>query len=209
MPTPTVLLCAAFRKNRCHHPPRLLSSLLWFVASCPREPSPATRTPPPVGNQPRGQIIGLATDPGRSKDRNSIAHPRSGQSRITRPAAPPRPSSATSAPTHSTLSSQATENADPEVAASARYLLRQITVRWVQERRFGRRPPADALLRQSCRTKPACACVAELAKLANREGLGRLCRIVRYDRSPLDLARGRPGDHSARRGRGTPHADRP
>ncbi|MEX0613286.1 MAG: hypothetical protein WD229_14295 [Pirellulales bacterium] len=77
----------------------------------------------------------------------------------------------------------ATDDADPEVAASARYLLRQIAVRWVQNddsaivrallRDFGDRSDEARLSR-----------VQELAKLPNGEGLAGLCRIARFDRSP-------------------------
>ncbi len=78
----------------------------------------------------------------------------------------------------------ATDDADPEVAASASYLLRQINVRWTQNddsatvrrmmRSYGDLPD-DARIRL----------VADISKLANRDGLAALCRIVRYDRSPL------------------------
>jgi tetratricopeptide (TPR) repeat protein len=78
----------------------------------------------------------------------------------------------------------ATESADPEVAASSRYLLRQISVRWVQSddpasvrrilRNFGESPD-----------QVRAADVLELDILPKREGLAALCRIARYDRSPL------------------------
>ncbi len=78
----------------------------------------------------------------------------------------------------------ATNDADPEVAASARYLLRQITVRWVQNddspavrallRDFGERADESRLSR-----------LDDLAKLSDGEGLAALCRVARFDRSPL------------------------
>jgi tetratricopeptide (TPR) repeat protein len=78
----------------------------------------------------------------------------------------------------------ATDNADPEIAASARYLLRQITVRWT-------RSDDTAKVRQIFRNygeqdddehKRA---LLLLSQLPNGEGLGGLCRIARFDRSPL------------------------
>ena len=78
----------------------------------------------------------------------------------------------------------ATEDSDPEIAASANYLLRQIAVRWVQ--------PDDAplvhwILRQySQQTEPArMVSVEQLARLRQGGGVAALCRIARYDRSPL------------------------
>jgi len=78
----------------------------------------------------------------------------------------------------------ATEDADPEIASSAQYLLRQITVRWVQSD-----DPASvrALLRpyEGQSNEARLRTVEELAKLAHGEGVSALCRIARYDRSPL------------------------
>ncbi len=78
----------------------------------------------------------------------------------------------------------AKSNSDPEIAASAEYLLRQITVRWVQSddsaavrtvlRDYGEQSDEDRLQR-----------VAALARLANAQGTAALCRIARFDRSPL------------------------
>jgi hypothetical protein len=78
----------------------------------------------------------------------------------------------------------ATDDADPEVAASARYLLRQIAVRWVQSddapavrvalRDYDRQSENNRLRR-----------VQELARLADGDGVAGLCRIARFDRSPL------------------------
>jgi tetratricopeptide (TPR) repeat protein len=78
----------------------------------------------------------------------------------------------------------ATEHTDPEVAASANYLLRQISVRWTTNddsaatrrilRNYGD-ATNDARLTD----------VLQLSMLSNREGLAALCRIARYDRSPL------------------------
>ncbi len=78
----------------------------------------------------------------------------------------------------------ATEDSDPEIAASASYILRQIAVRWVQ-------PEDSALVRAQLRQYGQ---EAETARIQHIEQLGRLpqnagvialCRIVRYDRSPL------------------------
>jgi len=78
----------------------------------------------------------------------------------------------------------ATENPDPEIAASANYLLRQIPVRWVHNddtpavrrilRNYGESPDESRM-----------ADVLQLAILPKREGLAPLCRIARFDRSPL------------------------
>ena len=78
----------------------------------------------------------------------------------------------------------ATDNADPEVAASANYLLRQIPVRWVgpddhplvraQMRNYGQETEARRLRR-----------VDDLDRLSNGKGIPALCRIARYDRSSL------------------------
>jgi tetratricopeptide (TPR) repeat protein len=97
----------------------------------------------------------------------------------------------------------ASEDSDPEIAASANYLLRQITVRWVQPddsatvravlRQYGQEAEAARLQR-----------VELLAKLPQNGGLSALCRIARYDRSPVvsrtaALAIIRPSDVSASR----------
>lgn len=78
----------------------------------------------------------------------------------------------------------ATDNADPEVAASATYLLRQIPVRWVQAddhplvraqmRNYGQETEARRLRR-----------VEDLDRLSTGKGIAALCRIARYDRSTL------------------------
>src|SRR4029079_3667236 len=78
----------------------------------------------------------------------------------------------------------ATDNADPEVAASATYLLRQIPVRWVQAddhplvraqmHSYGQEPEARRLRR-----------VEALDQLSGDKGVAALCRIARYDRSSL------------------------
>ena len=97
----------------------------------------------------------------------------------------------------------ATEDADPEIAASANYLLRQIAVRWVQ-------PDDPAALRtllsqygqeaESVRLQR----VKQLAKLSQGGGTVGLCRIARYDRSSIvsrtaALAIIRPNDADAPR----------
>ncbi len=95
----------------------------------------------------------------------------------------------------------ATDDVDPEVAASANYLLRQIPVRWVQ-------PDDSAAVRVAMRqyaqeSEPArLQRVEQLDNLANGAGTGALCRIARYDRSPLvsrtaALAMIRPAGKSA------------
>lgn len=82
------------------------------------------------------------------------------------------------------LLNAATDDADPEIAASAGYLLRQIAVRWVQ--------PEDsamirALLRQygqeadNIRSQR----IEQLAKLPQNGGVVALVRVVRFDRSPI------------------------
>jgi hypothetical protein len=78
----------------------------------------------------------------------------------------------------------ATEDSDPEIAASANYLLRQIAVRWVQ--------PEDsatvrALLRQYGQEAENARVqrIEQLAKLPQNGGVIALCRIVRFDRSPI------------------------
>jgi tetratricopeptide (TPR) repeat protein len=78
----------------------------------------------------------------------------------------------------------ATDDADLEVASSARYLLRQITVRWVRGedsavvrgllQDYGNRPDETRLEQ-----------VETLARLANGDGVAALCRIARFDRSPV------------------------
>jgi tetratricopeptide (TPR) repeat protein len=78
----------------------------------------------------------------------------------------------------------ATESSDPEIAASANYLLRQIAVRWTRNddtatvrqlmRGFGDREDNE---RQRI--------VQLLAAMPNGEGVGALCRVARFDRTPL------------------------
>ena len=78
----------------------------------------------------------------------------------------------------------ATESPDPEVAATANYLIRQVPVRWVQSddapavrssmRNYSQQSDARRLLR-----------VESLDQLSGGKGLAALARIVRYDRSPL------------------------
>ena len=78
----------------------------------------------------------------------------------------------------------ATGDADPEVAASARYLLRQITVRWT-------RTDDSAKVRQIFRSygeqdeEDRKRALAQLNDLPGGEGTAGLCRIARFDRSPL------------------------
>jgi tetratricopeptide (TPR) repeat protein len=77
----------------------------------------------------------------------------------------------------------ATENADPEIAASARYLLRQITVRWT-------RPDDSAAVRRLLRNfndqgdSERQSIIQALSALDDRDGIAGLCRIARFDRSP-------------------------
>lgn len=78
----------------------------------------------------------------------------------------------------------ASEHTDPEIAASASYLLRQIAVRWTKTddsatvrrlmRSYGEREDTD---RQRI--------IQMLAAMPNGEGVPALCRIARYDRTPL------------------------
>jgi hypothetical protein len=78
----------------------------------------------------------------------------------------------------------AASDPDPEVAASARYLLRQITVRWV---RTDDPPGLRRLLLDygNLGDETRTARVAMLARLDHGEGAAGLCRIARFDRSPL------------------------
>ncbi len=82
------------------------------------------------------------------------------------------------------LLNAASNDSDPEVAASARYLLREITVRWVHS---GDSAAVRALLRDygQQRDELRVARLDGLAKLPNSEGVGALCRIARFDRSGL------------------------
>jgi tetratricopeptide (TPR) repeat protein len=97
----------------------------------------------------------------------------------------------------------ATENPDLEIAASANYLLRQIAVRWVQVddpaavrsllRQYGQEQEPTRLQR-----------IEMLARLPQGAGSAALCRIARYDRSPIvsrtaALAIIRPKDAEATR----------
>ncbi|MCC7475737.1 MAG: tetratricopeptide repeat protein [Pirellulales bacterium] len=78
----------------------------------------------------------------------------------------------------------ATEDVDPEISASANYLLRQINVRWVQPDD----PPTVRSFLRSYGQEPEStrqAVVEEIAKLPRGEGQVALCRIARFDRSPL------------------------
>src|SRR5688572_30802925 len=82
------------------------------------------------------------------------------------------------------LLNAAIEDADLEVASSARYLLRQITVRWVR----GEDSAAVRALLNDYGDRPdetRLEHVETLAKLANGDGVAALCRIARFDRSPL------------------------
>ncbi len=78
----------------------------------------------------------------------------------------------------------ATDDADPEVAASARYLLRQISVRWVAS-------DDSAAVRRLLKDygdqsdKVRLRRIDDLAKLPSGEGSAALCRVARFDRSPL------------------------
>ncbi len=101
------------------------------------------------------------------------------------------------------LLNAATDDADLEVAASARYLLRQITVRWVRSEDsatvrgllhdYGDKPDATRMQH-----------VETLARLSGGDGIAALCRIARYDRSPL-VSRSaaleiiRPREHTTKR----------
>ncbi len=78
----------------------------------------------------------------------------------------------------------ASEDADPEVSASANYLLRQIAVRWTRSddsaavrrlmRGFGDRKDRE---RQQF--------IQMLSIMPNGEGVAPLCRVARFDRNPL------------------------
>ncbi|HEY3391116.1 MAG TPA: hypothetical protein VGK58_00265 [Lacipirellulaceae bacterium] len=101
------------------------------------------------------------------------------------------------------LLNAAIEDADLEVASSARYLLRQITVRWVR----GEDSAAVRALLNDYGDRPdetRVEHVETLAKLANGDGVAALCRIARFDRSPL-VSRAaaleiiRPREHTTKR----------
>ncbi|MCI0334663.1 MAG: tetratricopeptide repeat protein [Planctomycetes bacterium] len=79
---------------------------------------------------------------------------------------------------------EATGDSDPEVAASARYLLRQISVRWVES---DDSPAVRSLLRDYDRQPDTVRLrrVDSLAELADGDGIAGLCRIARFDRSPI------------------------
>jgi tetratricopeptide (TPR) repeat protein len=101
------------------------------------------------------------------------------------------------------LLNAAIDDNDPEVAASARYLLRQITVRWIQP---GDTAAVRVLLRDfgDQSEEMRSARIAGLAALPNGEGLPALCRIARFDRSSVisreaALAVIRPDDRAASR----------
>jgi tetratricopeptide (TPR) repeat protein len=78
----------------------------------------------------------------------------------------------------------ATDDVDPEIAASARYLLQQIPIHWTRSddsplvrrimRSFGDGTEDDRL-----------PYVAALAQLPAGQGVAALCRIARFERSPL------------------------
>jgi tetratricopeptide (TPR) repeat protein len=78
----------------------------------------------------------------------------------------------------------ATEHSDPEIAAAAHYLLRQISVRWVQADDAS---PVRALLRDFAKQSDSerLQRIIDLAALPERAGVAGLCRIARFDRSPL------------------------
>jgi HEAT repeat protein len=77
----------------------------------------------------------------------------------------------------------ATEDSDPEIAASANYLMRQIAVRWIRSddsatvkrlmRGYSDRDDGD---RQRI--------IQMLAGLPEGEGVAGLCRVARFDRTP-------------------------
>jgi tetratricopeptide (TPR) repeat protein len=77
----------------------------------------------------------------------------------------------------------ATENSDPEIAASASYLLRQIAVRWTRSddtaavRRLmrGFSDQEDAERQRN---------IHSLAEMPGGEGVPALCRVARFDREP-------------------------
>jgi tetratricopeptide (TPR) repeat protein len=78
----------------------------------------------------------------------------------------------------------ATSDADPEIAASAKYVLRGISVRWT-------RSDDSARVRQIFRTygeqddDDHKRVLGLLTDLPDGEGIAGLCRIARFDRSPL------------------------
>jgi tetratricopeptide (TPR) repeat protein len=77
----------------------------------------------------------------------------------------------------------ATESPDPEIAASANYLMRQIAVRWTRgddsatvKQLMGGFSDREDIVRQRI--------IQTLGALPDGEGVGPLCRIARFDRMP-------------------------
>ena len=95
----------------------------------PSTMAPARTSPPKVAAVRRGDRASEAAVSTRADQRTDPAIRQSARSRS---AARPRTICARSGPRRSTCSHAASSDTDPEVAASARYLLRQITVRWVR-----------------------------------------------------------------------------
>ncbi len=78
---------------------------------------------------------------------------------------------------------QATDHADPEISASARYLLRKISIRWTS----ADDPPAVRRLLKNYGSRDKeqrLLILRRLAAFANGHGIASLCRIARFDRSP-------------------------
>jgi hypothetical protein len=79
---------------------------------------------------------------------------------------------------------EASDDADPEIAASANYLLQEITIRWTRSddspivrrllARYGDQPEEQRLPR-----------IQALGRLPDAEGTAGLCRIARFERSDL------------------------
>ena len=78
----------------------------------------------------------------------------------------------------------ATDSADPEIAANSRYLMRQIAVRWT-------RSDDSATVRRLMRgyddrnDAERQRIIQMLAALSEHEGVAGLCRVARFDRTPL------------------------
>ena len=106
------------------------------------------------------------------------------------------------------LLNAASNDSDPEVAASARYLLREITVRWVHS---GDSAAVRALLRDygQQRDELRVARLDGLAKLPNSEGVACVVPHCPFRPLAVGFSSGGVGDHSTGRAAKPTDADRP
>ncbi len=158
---------------------------VWFAAICnlSAEDLVATTTKPPIAGAAKNSTATLSKpDPAADKRVQELIH-QLGSPRYTVRREAANELRQIGAEAFDALH-VATEDSDPEIAASANYLLRQIAVRWVYPD-----DPANVktLLRQYGQQADAARVrtVEELAKLPQNAGVAALCRIARFDRSPL------------------------